>query len=175
MIDGTGPIGLRHRPALRVGNRNHGNVGECREHRLVLGKIEPAVQGGQERRRLPLEQRPRIVIQMEMQEVEFLVVAFAPDPLQHHHVKRVRIAHRAVEAQGLGPRCIEFRRSLGVTAGEQRDVVSQCDKFLGQPVDHPFGSAIQFGWNSLRQRSNLRDAHSTSLLCVIVDGKKSLW
>jgi hypothetical protein len=26
-------------------------------------------------------------------------------------------------------------------------------------VYHPFGAAIKFGWNSLRQRSNLRDAH----------------
>jgi hypothetical protein len=29
-------------------------------------------------------------------------------------------------------------------------------------MHHPFGATIQFGWNSLRQRSNLRDAHLTT-------------
>ena len=143
------------------GDRNHGNVGEGREHRLVLGQIEPAVQRGQERGRLPGEQRERIVVEMEVQEVEFLVVTFLPDALQHHHMQRVGIANRSVEPQRLRPCRVEFRGGLGIAAGEQRDVVSQCDKFLGQPVHHPFGAAIQFGGNSLRQRSNLRDAHLT--------------
>ena len=96
-----------------------------------------------------------------MQEVEFLVVTFPPHPFQHHHMQRVGIAHRAVEAQRLRPGRVKFRRGLGIAAGEQRDVVSQRHQFLGQPVHHPFGAAIKFGWNSLRQRSNLRDAHLT--------------
>jgi hypothetical protein len=129
------------------------------EHRLVLWKVQPAVQRGQERRRLPAEQRPRIIIEMEVQEVEFLIVAFLPHALQHHHVQRVGIADGSVEAQRLRPGRIEFCRRLRVAAGEQRDVVSQRYEFLGQPVHHPFGAAVEFGWNSLRQRRDLRDAH----------------
>ena len=91
----------------------------------MLRQIEPAVQRGQERRRLPGEQRERIIVEMEVQEVEFLVVAFLPHALQHHHVQRVGVADRAVEAQRLRPGRVEFRRGLGIAAGEQRDVVSQ--------------------------------------------------
>ena len=105
------------------------------------------------------KQRERIVVEMEVQEVEFLVVAFLPHALQHHHVQRVGIAHRSVEAQRLRPGRVEFRRGLRIAAGEQRDVVSERDQFLGQPVHHPFGAAIKLGGDSLRQRSNLRDAH----------------
>src|SRR5205823_7422496 len=39
--------------------------------------------------------------------------------------------------------------------------MSECYQFFRQPMDHPFGAAIEFGWNSLRQWSNLRDAHLT--------------
>ena len=35
---------------------------------------------------------------MEVQEVEFLVVTFLPDALQHHHMERVGVANRSVEA-----------------------------------------------------------------------------
>src|ERR1700758_2855614 len=48
---------------------------------------------------------------------------------------------------------------MRIAAGEQRDIISQRYQFLGQPVYHSLGSAIKFGGNSLRQRSNLRDAH----------------
>ena len=137
-----------------------GHFREGVEHRLVLGQVQPAVQRGQERRRLPVEQRERIVIEMEVEEVEFFVVTFLADPFQHHHVQRVGIADRSVEAQRLRPGRVEFRRGLGIAAGEQGDVVSQCDEFFGQPVHDPFGAAVQFGGNSLRQRGNLRDAHS---------------
>ena len=65
-----------------------------------------------ERRRLPVEQRERIVVEMEVQEVELLVVAFLPHALQHHHVQRVGIADRSVEAQRLRPGRVKFRRGL---------------------------------------------------------------
>ena len=47
------PMRLRQRPALRIGDRDHRHRRERVEHRLVLGQIEPAVQRGDERRRLP--------------------------------------------------------------------------------------------------------------------------
>src|SRR5882672_12538322 len=39
--------------------------------------------------------------------------------------------------------------------------MSQGYQFFGQPMHHPFGAAIKLGWNGLRQRSHLRDAHHT--------------
>ena len=108
MVDGAYPVGLRHRTALRVGDRDHGNLGEGVEHRLVLRQVEPAVQGGQERRRLPVEQREWIIVEMEVQKIELFIVAFLPHTLQHHHMQRIGIPHRAVEAQRFRPRCVEF-------------------------------------------------------------------
>src|SRR5882757_8422517 len=46
--------------------------------------------------------------------------------------------------------------------------MSKCYKFFGQPVHDPFGAAVQFGGNSLRQRGNLRDAHLCLLYLVWV-------
>jgi len=47
-----------------------------------------------------------------MQKIVFFVVALLPDPFQHHHVQRVGIADRAVEAQGLRPGGFELGRGL---------------------------------------------------------------
>src|SRR5579859_1683643 len=119
------------------------------------------MQRGEKGRRLPVEQREWIIVEMEVQEVEFLIVTFLADALQHHHVQRIWVAYRAVKAQRLWPRRIKFGRSAGVAAGEQCDVMSQCDQFFGEPMHHPLGAAIKLGWNSLRQRRDLRDAHLT--------------
>ena len=73
----------------------------------MLRKVEPSVKRREKRRRLPRKQRERIVVEMEMEEVEFLVVAFPADPFQHHHVQGVRIAHGAIEPQGFWPCRIE--------------------------------------------------------------------
>ena len=159
VVDGLLPVGLRHRTPLRVRDRNHRDRRKCREHRLMLRQIEPAVQGGQKRGRLPGEQRERIVVEMKVQEVELFIVAFLQYALQHHHVQRVGIAHRSVKAQRLRPSRVQLCGGLGIAAGKQGDVVPQCHEFLGQPVYHPLGSAIKPGRNRLRQWSNLRDAH----------------
>src|SRR5262249_21759250 len=99
---------------------------------------------------------------MEVEEIELLVIAFPAHPLEHDHMQRIGITHRAVEAQRLRPRRLQSARGLRGAAGEQCDVVPERDEFLGQPVHHPLGAAIKLGWNSLRQRSNLRDAHLTT-------------
>src|ERR1700760_344003 len=50
---------------------------------------------------------------------------------------------------------------MRIPAREQCDVVAERYQLLRQPMHHPLGAAIKLGWNSLRQRSNLRDAHLT--------------
>ena len=81
---------------------------------------------------LPRKQRERIVVEVEVQEIEF--VGALPDLLQHQHVQRVRIADRAVEPQRPRPRRFELRRCARIAAGKQRHVVTERDQFLGQPV-----------------------------------------
>src|SRR4030081_2737763 len=102
----------------------------------MLREIEPAMQGGQKRCRLPREQRKRIIVEVKMQKVELFIVAFLSYAFQHHHMQGIGIPNRSVEAKGLGPCSFKSRRGLGITAGEQRDVVSQRYQFLGQPVYH---------------------------------------
>jgi hypothetical protein len=63
----------------------------------MFGKVQPAVKGGQERRRLPCKERPRIIIEMEVKEVELFIVTFLPYALEHQHVKCVRIPDRPVQ------------------------------------------------------------------------------
>ena len=162
VMDRAHPVCLRQRPPLRIGDRHHRHRRERVEHRLVLRQIEPAVQRRHERRRLPGEQRERIIVEVEVQEVE---IGGAPvDALQHHHVQRVGVAHRAVEPQRPRPRRFELRRRHRIAAGEQRHVVTERDQFLGQPGYHPLGAAIELGRDSLGQRRNLCDVHRTDLV-----------
>src|SRR5579871_4100825 len=159
MVDRANPVRLRDWTPLRVRDRDYRDGRKSRKHWLVFGQIEPAVQRGYEWRRLTKKQREWIIVEMEMEEVEFLIVAFLPDAFQHDHVKCIGIADRSVKAQCSRPRCVKFGAGARIAAGKKRDLVSECDKFLGQPMYHPLGSAIKPGWNRLRQRSYLRDAH----------------
>ena len=52
-----------------------------------------------------------------------------------------------------------FAEVMRIAAGKQCDVVAERDEFLGQPMDHAFGAAIQFRRDGLRQRRDLSDAH----------------
>ena len=49
----------------------------------------------------------------------------------------------AIEPQRARPERLELRRGARIAAGEQRDVVAERDQFLGQPMNHAFGAAIQ--------------------------------
>src|ERR1041385_8425477 len=44
----------------------------------------------------------------------------------------------------------------------------QSDQLFGQPVHHPLPISIEFRWNGFRQRSDLRDAHLTFLLFLLL-------
>ena len=116
------------------------------------------MQRGDERRRLAGKQRERIVVEMEVQDIELLCLS--THALQHGHVQRVGVAHRAVETQRLRPHRLELCRRPGIPAREQRDVMAERDQLLGQPGDHPFGAAIQPGRNRLGQRRYLRNMHA---------------
>ena len=65
----------------------------------MLRQIETSMQGRHEWRGLSGKQRERVVIEMEVEEVELLVVTFLPHALQQHHVQRIGVAHGTVEAK----------------------------------------------------------------------------
>jgi hypothetical protein len=153
---------MRHRLALRIGDRDHRDGREGREHRLMLRQVEASMQGRHERRGLPAKQRERVVVEMEMQEVE--VGRLPADLLQHHHMQGTRVANGPIEPQRSGPYRPELGGRDGIAAGEQRDIVPERDQLLGQPGDYPFRSAIELGRNGLGQRGDLRDAHGSTLL-----------
>ncbi len=161
VMNGAHPICLRQRPSLRIGDRNHRYRGKCVEHRLMLRQIEPAVQRGRKRRRLTREQGERIIIEMAMQKIE--IGRRAKNPLEHHHVQRIGIAHRTVKPQRPGPDGFEPGRSHRIPAGEQRHLVAERDQFFRQPGHHALGAAIQLRRDSFGQRRNLCDMHRRTL------------
>ena len=79
-------------------------------------------------------------------------------------------AHRVVETQRAGPHRLELGRRARVAAGEQRDIVTEGHELLGEPGNDALGASVQFRWDRLGQRCNLRDSHVTRLLVNAVAG-----
>src|SRR5580704_7005557 len=131
----------------------------------MFRQVETAVQRGEKGRRLPRHHRKRVIVEVEMQKVEFLRPP--GDLFDHAHVKSVRITHRAVESEGCRPHRLKPGARGGVAARKERNLVSERDQLLRQPGDHPFGSTIQLRRNSFSQWRYLSDAQSClqSLYC----------
>src|SRR5262249_51955572 len=127
---------------------------------LMLGQVEAAMQGRDEGGRLPRKQRKRVIVQVEMEDVE--MVGSAPDLLQHRHVQSHRIPHRTVEAKRPRPDRFEASGGVGIAAGEQGHVVPEGDEFLGQPRNNPLSTTVQLRGYGLGQRRYLRDTHAYS-------------
>jgi hypothetical protein len=98
-----------------------------------------------------------IIVEVEMQEIELGRTLI--DPLQHHHVQRVGIAHGTIEPQSARPTGIEPRARHRVAAGKQRDFVAERNQLLGQPRHHALSPAIQLRRHRFRQRGDLRNMH----------------
>ena len=96
---------------------------------------------------------------MEVQDVEFAVVALATNAFEHLHMQCIGIAHRTIEAQRLRPASIEPGGRVGIAARKKRDVVPLRDELFGQPVHDTFSTAVELRRDSFSQWSHLRDAH----------------
>ncbi|OIQ63792.1 hypothetical protein GALL_546660 [mine drainage metagenome] len=154
---GSHPVQVRDRPALAVRNRN--------ERRFQIGAvgfhefrdIQPAVDRRQIRHVLAAEQRQREIIDMEMQDVEFILTAI--DQFHHTIISRDPILDAGIQAQ----RLLAHRREGGggdrIAAGEQGHIMTHRDQFLGQRINHPLGSAVQFGRDRLEKRRYLSNTH----------------
>ena len=60
-----------------------------------------------------------------------------------------------------------------IAAGEQRDIVAESHQLLGEPGNDALGAAVQFRWDGLGQRCNLRDTHESRLLVNAVAGQRT--
>src|SRR5262245_15077796 len=127
----------------------------------MLGQIKSAMERGHEGRCPPRKQRKRVVVEMKVQEVE--IRRSPTNLLEHREMQGIRVAHIAVQSQRARPAWHELCRCVRVTAGEQRDVVTERDELLSEPGDDPFGTTIELGRDSLGQWSNLRNSHSHDL------------
>jgi hypothetical protein len=168
VIDCLHPARLRYWLALHVGDRDnrHGTKGV--ENRLMFGQVEAAMHCRDERRCLPREHRERQVIEMEVQDVE--PGSEPAHTLEHGNVQRHWVAHRVVETQRARPHRLELGRRAGIAAGEQRDIVAEGHELLSEPGNDALGASVQFRWDCLGQRCNLRDSHESRLLVNAVAG-----
>src|SRR5262249_562736 len=111
---------------------------------------------------LAREKRERVVVEMEMQEVE--VGGLLAYPFQHAHVQRVGVADGGVVAQRPRPHGCELRRRLRIAARKQSHIMAKLHHFLDPPMNDALGAAIALRRNRFGQWSYLRDAHENPLL-----------
>jgi hypothetical protein len=124
----------------------------------VIGKILSAVQRRERPRGLGPEHRKMHIIDMKVQDVEF--VGSFTQLIEHHHLMRDRIADRRVKPQRMGGAGHEFGSCNRIAAGKQRDLMTLRYQFLGQIGNHPLGTAIEARRHALEQRSNLCNPHA---------------
>ena len=82
--------------------------------------------------------------------------------VEHYEMIRQRILDHGIEPQRHVATTDQLGGCLGITAGEQRNIVSHRDEFFGQGVDNPLGAAVQLGRYSLEQRRDLSNTHKYS-------------
>jgi hypothetical protein len=98
---------------------------------LMLRQVKPAMERGDEWCRLTGKQGERIVVEMEVQQIE--IASPLAISLEHGHVQCIWVADRAVQTQGLRPTCFQVGRSLRIAAREQDDFMPKRDQFVRQP------------------------------------------
>ena len=142
---------------LRVGDRHQRHLAEADIEWLEIVQILPAVQGGHR----PLRYRPKQgkmkLIDVEVQDVEF--VRIFPHPVQHQHVIRDRVTHIVVESQRHGHARHQMRAGDGVPARKKRDVMAQPDQLIGEIGGYSLASTIKPRRHALHERCDLRDFH----------------
>ena len=157
VMDGRREIRVRHRAALRVGDRDQRHVVEADIERQQIGQVLAAVQRRDGPARDRAEQREMKLVDVEMQDVE--IVGALAHAIEHQHVIGNGIAHAGVEPQRLRHAGHEVGRRDRIAAGKQRHVMAERHQFFGQVGDDPLGAAIEPWGNAFDQRRDLRDFH----------------
>ena len=140
-------------------DRHQRHVDVLAIERLKIAQVKPTMHRGD--RGAPYTTSPRQVETglVEMDHVE--VVRLRDGGLQSQDFVGHGILTVRIETQRLLADRDQASARLGITAREQRDVVSKLHKILGQVRDHTFCTAIEPRRYCLLQWSNLRDPHQT--------------
>ena len=80
---------------------------------------------------------------MEVDDVE--LVGTPPYLIEHQDIVRHRFFDGRIQSERYVTAAHQFRLCDGISRGEQSDIVTLPDKFLGQVRDDPFGASIEFG------------------------------
>jgi hypothetical protein len=161
MIYGAAPFHAAQRPALRVRDRHQRNAAELPEQVGQLRHVEASVQRGQVSEVAAFRRREVEVIDVKVDDVEF--VGHITDPVDHHHMRQ-KLVVDGMEPERARPGRNQPRFGHGISAREQRDVVALAHQLIGEIGDDSFGSAIQSGRNAFVEGRDLRDSHVDSSL-----------
>ena len=129
MIDCGLPVDPRDRPTLLMGNGDERHFGVLCKQRLQVREVEPAVQGRDARAWVAPQQGEMQVVAVEVDDIE--AGGVLEDQIQQPDVVWQRLMATLVMPQGPGASRDQLRVRLRVTAGEQRDFVSQPHELLG--------------------------------------------
>src|SRR6266702_8282013 len=140
-MDRADPSGASNGPPLGVRNRDHWDRRKGREDSLMLWQVKSAMERGHKWYGMTGKQGERIVIEMEVQQIE--IVSPLANSLEHGDVQCIWVADRAVQTQCLRPTCLQVGRGLRIAAREQDNVMSKRNQFVGQPRNNTLGASVE--------------------------------
>ena len=157
MVDGGGEIRVGDRLSLGIGDRHQRHVAEADIQRLDVVKVLPSVQSGHR----PIGDRPKQrevkLVDVEMQDIEF--VGHLAHAVEHQHVVRNRIPYIRVQSQCHRHAAHQLGAGNRIAAGKQGHVVTLPNQFVGEIGHDSLATTIQPRWHALHERRDLRNFH----------------
>ena len=157
MVDCSGEVAKPDRLTLGIGNRDKRHFRECLVEMRQVGQILPAVQRRDSSRGSVMKDRKVELVDMKMEDVE--LVGHAPHSVEHHHVIRDWVAHVRIEPQRTFTTRNESSSRVRFRTGEECDVMPLRYQRLSEEACYSLRTPIGPRWNTLDQRSDLRDFH----------------
>src|SRR4029077_130153 len=122
MVNRSNPLSLRQWAPLRMRNGDNRHIGKLVVNRWQIGQVEPAVQGGQVRKRSATRQREVKIVDMEMNDVE--LIESLKDLLQQDDMMGKGV-YRLTQSQRSRGDWNQVRGCLRIAAGEKCNLFSQ--------------------------------------------------
>src|SRR6478752_4012224 len=122
MVNRSHPLSLRQWAPLRMRNGDNRHIGKLVVNRRQIGQVEPAVQGGNVRKRSATREREVKIIDMEMNDVE--LVDALKDLLQQDDMMSKGV-HGLAQSERARRDWNQVRGRLGVATGEKCNLFSQ--------------------------------------------------
>ena len=154
---GRDEVGRGNRSPLIIGGRHQRHFAKSDIERLEIRKVLPAVKSCHRAICHVGKKRKMILIDVEMQNVEFF--RELADPVEHQHVIRGCVADIAVEAQCHGRAAHQLGSGNGVRAREQGHFMTQSDQLIREVGNNSLGPAIKPRRHTLHERRDLGNFH----------------